>query len=145
MYIRPVKLNIVNNSLKYVIISSNDSTSLNSTSIYFYNDRFFFIAVSLDNSLLYNKFTKDITSMQDYGTLGKLNLSNSYLDTKLSFNKLSKLFYLWDSYYFKKLLIDGKAYRINKFKGNRFKLMFGRSHRTLLIAKNVFLRKKKKN
>jgi len=94
MYIRPLGLTITNNSLRYVVISSKSSDSRSLTNIYFYNNRFFFIATLENNSLHLNKFTNDIVHLGDYGILGKLNSSKSMLDVKESFNKLSKLFYL---------------------------------------------------
>lgn len=132
-----------NDKLKYVVIN-NLTTDLNDSnllSIYVFNDKFFFILKLSNNLFMFNRNSNDIyVKHLQYNLLANRDtLCNSKL-----FSKLNGIFYSWDSYYFNKLIIDGKAYRITKFKKNNFKLMFGRSHIVLLLAKGVFLRKKKK-
>lgn len=124
-------------------MSPHTNSKSSKLSIYVFNDNFYFIAPIDKDSLYCNYFSNDIsrrisTLRHNYYEVFKKE-QQTYL-----LSKVNKIFFTWESYYFKKLIIDGKAYRISKFKNRNFKLMFGRSHRTLLITKGVFLRKKKK-
>ena len=132
-----------NSKFKYVVIINDNLTNVinNRAFIYVFNDNFFFIINLPLINLKVNVFSNDIYLKNEN------NYTSSLIEgpgNVLPFSKLNRLFYSWDSYYFNKLLIDGKAYRITKFINKNFKLMFGRSHMVLLITRGLFLRKKKK-
>lgn len=132
-----------NSKFKYVVIVNNNLTeAINKCAfIYVFNDNFFFIINLPLINLRVNVFSNDIY-LKDKNSYVSSLIEGS--ENTLPFNKLNRLFYSWDSYYFNKLIIDGKAYRITKFINKNFKLMFGRSHMVLLITRGLFLRKKKK-
>jgi hypothetical protein len=129
-----------NDKLRYVVVKGNNVGN-GLLSVYLYNSKFFFLIKVEGNALFCNSSSGDVTLSTHHSnkliTLGRLNESWVY-------SKLNNLLFSWDFYYFNKLVIDGKAYRITKYRKGNFKLLFGRSHRTLVITRGLFLRKKKK-
>lgn len=132
-----------NDRIRFVIMGSSNKLKSSRLTIYIFNDNFYFIAYLNKNSLYCNSFSNDISRRVGVLDLNYYEVFKKEQQTYL-LSKISNMLFTWESYYFKKLIIDGKAYRITKFKNRNFKLMFGRSHKTLLITKGVFLRKKKK-
>jgi len=132
-----------NNKVKFVVMESSDKLKKTQLRIYIYNDNFYFIATINKDSLYCNLYSNDISRRISILKANYYEVFKKEQQTYL-LSKVNNMLFTWESYYFKKLIIDGKAYRITKFKNRNFKLMFGRSHRTLLITKGVFLRKKKK-
>lgn len=124
-------------------MSSSNKLKSSRLTIYIFNDNFYFIASLNKNSVYCNSYSNDISRRVGVLNLNYYEVFKKEQQTYL-LSKISNMLFTWESYYFKKLIIDGKAYRITKFKNRNFKLMFGRSHKTLLITKGVFLRKKKK-
>jgi len=131
---------ISNNKLKYVVVKGN-SVGSELLSVYLYNSKFFFLIKVKETTLFCNNNSGDLTLST--GHLSKLTTLKR-LNESWVYSKLNNLLFSWDSYYFNKLIIDGKAYRITKYRRSNFKLLFGRSHRTLVITRGLFLRKKKK-
>lgn len=128
--------------LNYTIVKNNDDS--NNYTIYIYNNRFFFLIRPYSMNLECNPYTLGLFVGNFVNSIPYITRDIDKSTNSLFYNKLNSLIFSWDSYYFKKFIIDGKAYRINKFRNNNFKLLFGRSHKTLFITKNLFLIKKKK-
>lgn len=129
--------------LNFIVLKIKDR-SLNKfiNYVYYYNSNLYFIIKLNSCSVSYS--TESLSLYYSLGITGKLSVNQNLTKIFDVTRRLNELLYSLNSYYFKKLRIDGKAYRINKFKNNNLKLMFGRSHKTLLILPSVFLRKKKK-
>lgn len=143
MHFKSVNLVVTNSSVRYIILHTN-SKNIRKCSLYLYNDRFYLLLNTVPNAILCEKKTGSLSIAPSLSTSEFLGMGSVFRNLAISINKLSTVMYSWDSYFFNKLTIDGKAYRINKLRGNNFKLMFGRSHMCLLYYKNVFLKKKKK-
>ena len=129
-----------NFKLKSILIKTNNSNY----NLFMYNSNFYFFIKLPSNRITCNSNTLSVSINKPVSLIHFLNKRHIKTNTDICFDKLNSILFSWDSYFFKKFLIDGKAYRINKFKKGNFKLLFGRSHKTLFICKNVFLKKKKK-
>jgi hypothetical protein len=142
MHYRILNFPLINTKVKYVIAYNKSKNLYN---LYLFNDRFYLLLNLPERILLCEKETSVLSITPVISTYQLLGIKSPLPRLGRFINSLTELLYTWDTYYFKKLLIDGKAYRITKFKGNNLKLMFGRSHRCILFYKNTFLKKKKKN
>ncbi len=58
--------------------------------------------------------------------------------------KLNMFLMSWHHYFFLKMRFKGKIYKVKRTKKKKLKLSFGRSHKTIVILKNLFLKKRKK-
>jgi len=128
--------------IKYVIMTSAVS-NLNTANliIYIYSSNFFLIIPLTENLLFCNIRTNDIKLHTPIKTIPN-PANNAEVNISRLFSKLNKIVFSWNSYFFKKLVLDGKAYRISKFRKSNFNLMLGQSNRCTLITNGVFLRKK---
>jgi len=102
--------------------------------IYLYNNtKEFKFYIKNENSVI--KFDKNTNSL-----LLEKNWLNEH-NNKFS-NFINNLLKSWDFYFFSKIKFKGKGFRIRFLKKNKLvKFFFGRSHKTFIFFKKIFLKK----
>lgn len=123
--------------------------SKNKYYLYIYNSRFYFLfSIKIGNFAV--QVTKNTLSVNllaiNASHLPLLKISQFHTTKAISniSKKLSELFKSWDSYYFIKIKFKGKVYKITKYKKNNLRLSFGRCHKTIMVIRSLFLKKRKK-
>jgi ribosomal protein L6P/L9E len=106
------------------------------TNLYIYNTNFYFLLI----------LTEDVAYfMEQYTKYFIIYFNKNNLWSKILNTYLSKLFYSWNNFFFKKIKFSGKGYKIKKSKKKKsIKLYFNKSHFTIYSFRKEFLKKIRK-
>lgn len=117
-----------------VFIWKNLYRDKNIVFIKLYNDskKFSFFLELKANFILYDKESNSIT-------VEKQTLNKDYIKFE---KNLMNFFKSWEFYFFSKIKFKGKGFRIRYLKKLKLvKFFFGRSHKTFILFKNVYLKR----